>query len=117
MPIPKSDIDFLYNIILPYFGIRKVDIEYVNIKRRFPDCWIDTSRHPPLISVTQEWAKQPPHERRKRLVHEVAHAYRLDHGRFGRLNYNTYPALDTFSRAMYLDILSGSRKFDLRRFI
>ena len=90
---------------MPYFGIRAVAIDYMETGKKWPDIWIEINRRPPLITVTQEWARQDTDERRKRLVHEIIHCLGIQHGRKGNLDYSTYPEKDSYSKAVYRDIV------------
>ncbi len=96
----ESDKRWMTDIAMPALGIRRVRLATSQSKKVWPDCWTD--KH--TIWVTREWARQGVHERRKRLTHELAHLRGLEHGRVGRLNYSTYPAKDSFSRALYRSI-------------
>jgi len=78
-------------------GVPTPNIKASLSRATYPDIWTDGKS----ITVTQEWAKQSPPERRKRFVHELLHLRGLEHGRIGRLNYSTYPALDSYSRYVY----------------
>ena len=115
--IPRSDKEFLTKRILPYFGVDAVVLRYEKSGRKWPDCWIQVNTYPPVITVTEEWRRQTARERCKRLVHEIGHALGIEHGRKGRgLVYSLYPERDTWSMAVFDDILDGSPRFDWRRF-
>jgi len=106
MSILKSDREWLRKV-MPYFGIKAVAIDYVETGRKWPDCWIEINRRPPLITVTQEWARQNKDERRKRIVHELLHLKGLRHGKKGRFVYHTKPELDTYSVMVYQNMVRG----------
>ena len=90
---------------MAYFGIKAIKIGWSESKKRYPDLWCEMTR-PPKITVTAEWARQPMHERRKRLTHELAHiGWGLEHGKHRGLVYSTYPERDTYSKALYREIL------------
>lgn len=95
-----------------YFGIKNVRIAWSNLRKRYPDIWVDLSKEVPVITVTAEWLRQTADERRKRLVHEIGHIFGLEHGKMHGLVYSTYPGRDFWSKAVYKDIISGSKKFD-----
>ena len=100
--MPREDRDFL-NKALAYFNLPKVAVLFSPSVQKWPDIWC--YMRPPTIVVTGEWARQALHERRKRLVHEVLHFKGLQHSRQGKLLYSTYPARDTYSRAVYKQML------------
>jgi len=83
------------------FGISKLNIEWSDSKKRFPDIWVNMSGKIPMITVTAEWARQDAQERHKRIVHEFLHLLGYEHGRIGQYLYSTYPDKDTFSKAVY----------------
>jgi len=107
---------FLTDKVLPYFGIKRVRISWDRSKKKWPDIWCYPDEIPPRIVVTKEWLKQTTDERRKRLVHEMGHVIGLEHGNLHGLRYSTYPGRDFWSRAVYADIVVGSKKFDAWRF-
>ena len=98
--VTASDIRWMMTRAMPALGIRQVRLATSQSKKIWPDCWTDGKK----ITVTKEWARQSMHERRKRLTHELAHLRGLEHGQVGNLNYSTYPAQDSFSRALYRSI-------------
>lgn len=99
---------------LGYFGIGAVKIDWSDSKEKYPDIWVNLSSTP-VITVTREWEKQKPAERRKRIVHEMLHVKGLQHN--DKIGYSTYPDKDSFSMKVYDDIMGGSRKFERRRFL
>jgi len=104
--IVESDIQFITNVLLPYFKIDRVIVGYSASQARWPDIWCERTR-PPRITVTEEWRRQNMHERRKRFVHELLHVRGLEHGRIGRLNYHTIPEKDSYSKYVYQVITGG----------
>ena len=102
MKIPPGDIIWLESQAMPYFGVSALRIETDPSEKRWPDIWIVGNQ----ITVTKEWLKQKYHERRKRLTHELVHySWGFDHGKKGKYDFNTVPCRDSFSMAIYLDIL------------
>jgi len=99
--IKKSDLAFLKRRIMPYFGVKKLYMDYKETDYVFPDCWVDMNSRIPVITVTQEWARQSMDERRKRLVHEVGHIFGYNHGIINGLRYDTHPEKDDWSRYIY----------------
>ena len=113
----EGDRKFLTVRIMPYFGVNRLVVKDHPSKAKWPDIWMSWEKGVPVIYVTAEWKRQSKDERRKRLVHEVAHAVGVEHGRkSGGLMYSTCPAKDTWSMAVYRDILSGSAGFGGRKF-
>lgn len=94
----KSDIEFIEQKLLPYIGRDNVRIAYSASKKRWPDIWVEKYRVP-VITITDEWKRQPYHERRKRLVHEGLHLRGMEHNE--QIGYFTKPARDIFSKAVY----------------
>lgn len=96
-----SDIAFTRKL-MRRFGVPKLKLATSDSQRKHPDLWI-TLGSVPIITVTREWARQSEAERHKRLVHEVVgHLVQgLEHGEVGGLNFSTYPAKDSYSRAIY----------------
>ena len=92
-------------------GVHTPTVKVSSSQDPWPDLWTDGYS----ITVTQEWARQSVHERRKRLVHELLHLKGLNHGRIGRLNYSTYPHLDSYSRYVYQQLLRNPTRFGGRR--
>ena len=103
-PLPAGDQVFLRHA-MRQFRIPKLRVRDSESHRRWPDIWIQLGEVP-VITVTREWARQPVHERRKRLTHELLHLRGYHHGPMAReLFYSTYPAEDTFSRAVYRSLV------------
>ena len=100
-----GDKIFIENKVMPYFNIPAVAIQYSPSKAKWPDIWCDVSKR--IITVTDEWRRQNAAERRKRIVHEFLHLTGMQHHKVGRLDYNTKPALDTYSKAVYENIANG----------
>ena len=84
--------------LMKLFNVPKLRFEWSLSTKRWPDIWV-TLNDVPVITVTQEWARQTKDERRKRLVHEFLHISRFDHNE--KIGYSTYPEEDTFSRQLY----------------
>lgn len=98
---------------LKYFGIRSIRIERSESKDKHPDIWVRPNMVPPTITVTDEWSRQPYHERMKRVVHELLHIRGLEHN--DTVEYSTYPDKDRFSVRVYKDILAGGSRFSMSR--
>ena len=102
MNISKGDIEFIENILMPKFRIKKLGIKYSSSKRKWPDIWISMNQVP-IITVTQEWARQTMQERHKRLVHEALHIRGMEHDE--SIGYSTYPSRDSYSMRVYRRII------------
>jgi hypothetical protein len=100
-PITIGDKTFIEQL-MRRFNIGKLFIAYSESKKKFPDIWI-TLGDIAKITVTKEWQRQSPRERRSRLVHEIlGHLVMgLEHGKYGKYTFDTHPESDTFSKAMY----------------
>lgn len=103
--LTPGDRRFIEAYLLPYFRIHHLKFGITKGTAEYPDIWCDPSKVPPVIMANQTWARQTIPERRKRVVHELLHFIGMQHGRKGKLMYSTYPAKDTFSKAVYLDIV------------
>ena len=103
----KSDMTFVRKYALPYFGIKKVGFTIDYSTKKFPDIWCYPDANPPVIVVTQEWARQRAGERRKRIVHELLHISGLNHSK--KIGYNSRPDLDTYSQRVYNEIEAKMR--------
>ena len=104
MSISELDKQFVERKLLPYFGIKSLNLKYSDSKKKYPDIWVSLDKIP-TITVTNEWKKQSMNERRKRLVHEALHVMGLEHGKYGKYIYSTFPRFDTYSKKVYQDIL------------
>ena len=105
--LPVGDLEFLKKIAMPKLGVKKIAVDFVDSKKKWPDIWVDTSRTPPLIIVTPEWKRQSMNERRARLTHEILHLTGLQHGKKGDLDYNTVPQFDSYSKAVYKELIGA----------
>lgn len=100
---------------LKYFNVKMVRIEFSNSKATYPDIWVSMNGSMPKVTVTREWMKQMPSERNKRMTHELLHCVGLEHN--SKIGYDTVPSKDTFSKRVYLDIMSGdNNKFNRKKF-
>ena len=107
-----GDVNFIRNKLMPWCEVDKLYIAQSNSEKKWPDIWVEM-RDIPMITVTQEWARQSMHERRKRLVHEI-----IGHLKFGwahndfmdKVGFSTYPDKDTMSKEIYNDLLRGQIK-------
>ena len=108
MILSSEDRQFVRTKLMPFFNIKALNIDYSPSKRKWPDIEVELGKVP-TITVTDEWRRQSAMERRKRLVHEALHCVGLQHGRYGEYLYSTYPARDTYSRAVYRDIIKDGR--------
>ena len=101
--VSRADLRWVRDVLMPRFGLKKVTIVQDDEKKgKYPDIWCFP--HSNTVVVTKEWARQPMHERRKRLTHEVGGhlALGLGHGnRERRIGFYSHPARDTFSKGMY----------------
>jgi len=98
---------------MPYFGIPRLSLQESNSQKEWPDIWTDGYS----IWVTQEWAKQKMHERRKRLTHEMAHMVGVQHGFHKGMVYSTLPFQDNWSWWVYWNIFMGRKRFNRRKFV
>lgn len=102
--LEKGDKRFLTAIAMPSFGIRKVRVKYSDSKKKWPDIWCNQNGGIPTITVTAEWSRQTPDERRKRLVHELIHlAWKMGHS--DKIGYSTLPDKDTYSMKVYQQLM------------
>ena len=102
MSISREDVDFIQNVLMPLAGVNRLYIAYSNSRKKWPDIWVEKGRIP-KITVTQEWARQGKHERRKRLVHEFLHLKGLGHDE--KIGYSTYPSRDSYSMRVYREVI------------
>lgn len=111
--LTKADEKFLRKT-MRYFGVKKLRVQWSDYSRtKYPDIWCYPWEKPPVIVVTAEWNRQGVHERRKRLVHEIA-----GHLVFGwkhnelmdKVGFSTYPNRDTMSKIIYNDLLKRQVK-------
>lgn len=100
--LTKDDIAFTRKA-MNYFGIERVNIKWNRSLKKYPDIWLTYRNGLPMITVTREWKRQSPTERRKRIVHEFLHIAGMRHNR--AIGYSTYPNQDTFSMRVYRDIM------------
>lgn len=100
--ISESDANW-FKSVMHKFGMTKVIFRTSDSKKKYPDIWI-ILLDPPVITVTQEWAKQDTDERRKRLTHEALHFTGLEHGIIDDMDYNTFPDKDEYSKWVYQKI-------------
>ena len=105
--ITAEDGKFVTEKIMPYFGISRLQIEYSPSRKTYPDIWV-TKGEVPVITVTDEWKRQSPDERRKRLVHEVLHLSGLSHN--ANIGYTSRPETDTLSKKVYSAIMRHTGK-------
>ena len=101
MILTKDDKEFMLKA-MPVFGIEKVKIAYSPSQARWPDIWVSLNRVP-VITVTDEWRRQRPAERRKRLVHELLHCIGKQHDE--KIGYSTIPVRDKFSKMVYRKLI------------
>ena len=98
MKITEGDRRFIESVLLPKFKVKKLGIKYDPNTKKWPDIWIELGRVP-VITVTDEWARQNMHERRKRLVHEFLHLSGMEHDE--SIEYSTIPSRDKYSMGVY----------------
>ena len=108
MNIPKGDVAFLRNVLLPWSGVQKVYLAWSDSKKSWPDIWVNMNGIP-KITVTQEWRSHSSSLRRSQLVHEFLHLKGLEHGMHEGLDYNTHPEKDQYSKKVYHDLISNPR--------
>ena len=101
--ITKEDIKFIKEVLIPFAKVDRLYIAWSRSKATWPDIWVTMNRIP-KITVTQEWARQNIHERRKRLVHEGLHLRGLEHNE--SIGYSTFPAHDSYSKKVYRRLIS-----------
>ena len=88
---------------MQFFNIKTLKIGYSSSTETYPDIWVILDRVP-VITVTETWRRKGERQRHIELVHEALHIKGLQHGRYGKMDFNTKPALDTYSRQVYKDI-------------
>ena len=91
-----------------YFGIKTLRFSWDDSKKTYPDIWVNLNGMP-VITVTQEWMRQPSETKLSRITHELIHV--LGKGHDSKIGYNTVPAKDFFSKTVYDDIIKGGSKF------
>ena len=101
-----SDRRFVVKL-MKTFGIKRLNIDYSDSNRKWPDIWLDYYNGIPRVTVTTEWERQDTHERRKRLVHEIVchHILGLEHGKVGGYDFNTRPEFDSYSEIVYRSLI------------
>ena len=95
-------MEWVRDRMMPALGLGKVTITEANEHTgTYPDLWSAPATM--TITITPEWARQPLHERRKRLLHEGIHlAWGWGHGaRERKLGYYSRPDRDAFTRELY----------------
>ena len=102
--ITERDRKFIRTKMLPYFGIKALNIDYSSSLARYPDIWVSLDRVP-IITVTETWRRKSERQRHVELVHESLHIKGLQHGKYGGLDFNTKPALDSYSKKVYRDLI------------
>ena len=114
--INGEDLEFV-NKVIPLMGIKKSIVVTTDPSTEsYPDIWIQRGFFSDTITVTQEWARQNTHERRKRLVHELLHSLGENHWDAPKnvnmgdktlsVLYSTYPDQDTYSALVYSYLLN-----------
>ncbi len=104
--LAPSDRRFLLTTAMPHFGLKRLNIDYSASRKTWPDLWIDLSKNVPVITVTQEFLRQPEAERCKRLTHELIHLRFNGHNEAA--GYSTIPARDRFSKKVYRQLVRGN---------
>ena len=97
--IPKGDVEFIREILLPWSGVRAVYIKQSDSTKKYPDIWLSYRGKIPMITVTREWARQTKKERHKRLVHEFLHILGMEHDE--SIGFSTFPKRDSYGMKMY----------------
>lgn len=108
-PMTIDDRRWVTDVLMPMFHIPALRFAWSTSTKRWPDLWIELSGTP-RVTITREWCRQPLHERRKRLVHELVGHLAFGWGHMEKKGFSTYPAKDTISMAIYRDILKGAVK-------
>jgi hypothetical protein len=108
-PMTIDDRRWVTDVLMPMFHIPALRFAWSTSTKRWPDLWIELSGIP-RVTITREWCRQPLHERRKRLVHELVGHLAFGWGHMEKKGFSTYPAKDTISMAIYRDILKGTVK-------
>lgn len=76
MLVTQAEQDWLRERVMPYLGIKKLRLtEDLKAEGKYPDIWAQGD----IVTVTREWARQSPGERKKRLFHEALHVAGLPH--------------------------------------
>ncbi len=102
MDIPKSDVDFVKNILLPWSGVKAVRLFWSDSRKKWPDIWVQRGAIP-IITLTAEWRSHDVHLRRSQLVHEFLHLQGLEHN--DMIGYSTYPEKDFYSKKIYRELI------------
>ena len=102
--LSKADREFLEKA-MPYLGVRAVAVDYSLSTAKYPDIWVNLEKNPPLITVTETWRRKNATQRRVELVHELLHIQGIQHGKIGSWDFNTKPELDSYSAAVYQQIV------------
>lgn len=106
MKISEGDKIFIQDTLMPWAGVARLRLAYSESKAKWPDIWVSTNGIP-TITITDEWRSHDTHLRRSQLVHEFLHLRGMEHGKLSNLNFSTYPGKDTYSKAVYQDIING----------
>ena len=104
MNISEGDKKIITQKLMPYFGQKAILLQWSDSKKKWPDLWCRGN----TITVTREWTRQSQAERMKRIVHELAHiSWGMEHRKIGKLDFNTIPDKDTYSKMLYQRIANG----------
>jgi len=98
-------MEFVVHILMPYFMVKKLHIDYSPSTKKWPDIWIEPTRPIPRIMVTETWKRKNARQRRVELVHEFLHLNGLEHGKMSNFVYHTVPEKDTYSEYVYEAIM------------
>lgn len=109
----STDRKFALNA-MRYFGIKRLNIDWSDSTKKWPDIWVYPNERPPRIVVTPEWRRQNLAERQKRLVHEMLHIIGKNHNE--SIGYSTYPNKDTYSKMVYRFISNPAKSISQQKF-
>lgn len=91
--LTRAEEAWLRGIVIPALGI-KVSVKIIedhDYQGKYPDIW--TKGY--TITITNEWARQSPTERKKRLLHEMIHIAGFPH--MPKVGFYSRPERDTFT--------------------
>jgi hypothetical protein len=106
--LTPGDSSFIHFLMRRY-KVTKLAIAFSESTKVWPDLWIELGETP-RISLTREWASHDKDLRRSQILHEFCHIGGLEHGKKGKLDFNTHPNRDSYSKNLYRQLISGPKR-------